>query len=459
MASGCRFLAICGRWVLPIDRPPVEDGSVIVGGGKIQAVGRWARLRHDLPVGCRVWDFADSVILPAFVNAHVHLELSDCDHPFVAEDRSFACWIKMVISHRQARGGYLPEVVRQGLKESLRLGTSAVGDMAHELCHPEDYLVDLPEEEVLTVQPHFEVGTEWETCAKRGSANSSPEKRDSGGFFRLKAKGVVFAEIIAPLMETSGQALKKAVNFLQQGWEEGLTPGLAPHAPYSVHPTTLAQIVKLARERNLPVTFHLAESREECELLTSGTGPLRAFLEERQVWTPELVGGKSFAEYLRILAEAPRGLVVHGNFLSLEEYRWIARQRHLYLVHCPRSYQHFRWGEFPLKELLRWGCRVAIGTDGRSSVRDLNMAAELSTLIRNHPSIPPLELLRLVTWGSAEALGLAEHLGTITPGKDADLVIYRLNISGGKDPLSFLEIGSPLPAAVIRDGLLVFAAD
>ena len=90
--------------------------------------------------------------------------------------------------------------------------------------------------------------------------------------------------------------------------------GISPHAPYTVHPQLLECLVEEALARKLPVAMHLAESAEELALLADGTGPFRELFEERSMWDSTAIpAGSKPLEYLRMLAQAPRALVVHGN--------------------------------------------------------------------------------------------------------------------------------------------------
>lgn len=454
MSTASSAIAICGRLVVPVDRPTIDFGAVVVAGGQIVAVDRWKDLRGQLPAGYAAYDFGDAAILPAFVNTHVHLDLSDCAAPIPAEGQSFASWIRSVVAHRGQRGGYRPEIVREGLAECFRFGTTAIGDIAQPGCQVEDYRLTLPpseSDEAASGGP--DAGELSRDNQRQEPSGTSIASRSVDRGLAQVAKGNVFAELIAPLADQKVNVLQSAAEFLGLDWPEGLRPGLAPHAPYTVHPSILEEVVRLAKDRNVPVCFHLAESRDERELIGSGGGPLRELLEERGLWSPSLVEGMSFARYLRILAEAPRALIIHGNFLSREDFEFLAGKRHMFIVHCPRSFRHFAWGRFRLQQLLMMGVQVVIGTDGRSSAPDLNMGAELSLLCRWHRSISRSKLLRLATLEAARALGVDHRLGSITPGKDADLVIYPFESSF--EPLMFLESLPAAPLAFMRDGVFL----
>jgi len=215
--------------------------------------------------------------------------------------------------------------------------------------------------------------------------------------------------------------------------------GLSPHAPYTVWPELLRRLIKLSRERDMPVAMHLAESAEELELLASGSGPLQQLLEERGMWDAAAIPrGSRPMDYLRLLAEAPRTLVIHGNYLNDEERTFLAAHvDRMSLVYCPRTHAYFGHPPYPLAELQAAGVRVALGTDSRASNPDLDLLAEMRFVARTFPQIDPLEILHMGTLAGAEALGRADDVGSITSGKLANLVAIPLrgNARGTPDEL------------------------
>jgi cytosine/adenosine deaminase-related metal-dependent hydrolase len=233
------------------------------------------------------------------------------------------------------------------------------------------------------------------------------------GFSRTRAESA-FAATVGRL-DTLSSRLKARV-------------GISPHAPYSVSPALFKRLIELAAERGLVVATHLAESEGEREFLASGTGPFRELLEERSMWDAAAIpAGSRPLDYLRLLAEAPRALVLHGNYLDDEERAFLAANAdRMSLVYCPRTHAYFAHPPYPLAELLAGGVRVAVGTDSRASNPDLDLLAELRFVARTFPMIHPQEILRMGTLNGAEALGRAADVGSITPGKLANLVAVPL---------------------------------
>ncbi|MEX0612427.1 MAG: amidohydrolase family protein, partial [Pirellulales bacterium] len=229
--------------------------------------------------------------------------------------------------------------------------------------------------------------------------------------------------------------------------------GVSPHAPYTVSPSLLRELIGLAQQRDAPVAMHVAESADELELLASGTGPLRQLLEERSMWDAAAIPrGSRPLDYLQMLAESPRALVIHGNYLDHEERSFLgAHADRMSLVYCPRTHAYFAHPPYALNELLAAGVRVALGTDSRASNPDLDLLAEMRFVAATYPAIDPNEVLRMGTLAGAEALGRAVEVGSITPGKLANLLAIPLPEAAGGAPTDLLATmlaGGDRPCAV-----------
>jgi cytosine/adenosine deaminase-related metal-dependent hydrolase len=189
----------------------------------------------------------------------------------------------------------------------------------------------------------------------------------------------------------------------------------------------LERLIHFAFRRNMPVAMHLAESREEMEFLQSGTGPFQELLAERSMWdTAAVPRGTRAADYLALLAQSPRALVIHGNYLNSAEQETLYVCENLSLVYCPRTHAFFQHDEYPLAELLERGVRVVLGTDSRASNPDLSVLAEIRFVLENHRGVSPEQVLRMATHDAAAAFGWDEEIGSLAVGKRADLVALPL---------------------------------
>jgi cytosine/adenosine deaminase-related metal-dependent hydrolase len=376
-------LAIQARWVFPVDRPPLEGGIVTIAGGRIVAIGENASSRPPQDLG-------DVALLPGLVNAHTHLEFSLLRQPLGKPGVSFADWIRQVVAFRRHFGmGSQPQARLAGLALSRAAGVAAVGEIAT-AAWPQTLPAPLDELRVVVFRELLGLA----------------------------------AERIEPLLQIAADhvAARPAAEM------PGVVAGLSPHAPYTVHPQVLKAACELSAKGRFPIAMHLAETREELELLRAHTGSLVSLLQSLGAWQPGVLPrGLRPLDYLRKLATADRALVIHGNYLALDEIDFLGAHRdRLSVVYCPRTHAYFGHEPYPLAALLAAGARVAVGTDSLASNPDLDLWQELRHVARHHPQIAPEAILRMGTLAGAEALGLDETLGSMTPGKSAQLTVARL---------------------------------
>jgi cytosine/adenosine deaminase-related metal-dependent hydrolase len=374
--------ALRARWVFPIDRPPIDGGIVTIAGGRIVAVGENTSGQPPLDLG-------DVALLPGLINTHTHLEFSKLEQPLGRAGMGFAAWVERVVAWRREQGaGSQGSGVGAGLAESAKAGVVALGEIAMPGCPLESY--------------------------------DSPASVAVVALLELLSRS---AERVQPLMDLAEQHVAAL-----HGAGSNVTAGLSPHATYSVHPELLWRACELSAAERVPLAMHVAESREELELLELHTGLLVDLLKSLGVWEPnERPRGARPLDFLRTLATAHRVLVIHGNYLASDEIEFLATHRErMSLVYCPRTHAYFGHEPYPLSVMLAAGVRVAIGTDSRASNPDLSLWNELRHIARHHPGVSPEAILRMGTLAGAEALGLAGDYGSITFGKQAGLNVVRL---------------------------------
>ena len=375
--SEANRLLLKARFVFPVAGEPIRDGAVTIEGARIVAVG---------PCGATVpreaRDLGNVAILPGLVNAHVHLDFSDLPAPLGEPKIGIAPWLSRVMDYRRHSPGAGPSAVARGLAESIRAGVTTLGDIAQ---------------------------TDWPIEAAAAAPLSL----------------TLFQELIAPTAGRLPDALELARSHLRG--TDAIRVGLSPHAPYTVHPELLAAVIRMSAAERIPVAMHLAESAEELELLQSGTGTLRARLEDLGAWDGSLFrSGTRPLDYLRLVAAAHRALVIHGNYLDDEEIGFLASHaERMAAVYCPRSHEWFGHRPYPLEKMLAAGAVVALGTDGRGSSPDLSLWAEMRAVARRHPTIRLSRVVEMGTMLGARALGY-EDIGSLAPGKQADLTIVAL---------------------------------
>ena len=379
------------RYVFPVTGEPIPDGRLTVAGERIVAVDT----RTD---DAEVEDLGNVAVLPGLVNTHTHLEFSGLAQPLGEPGTGFVDWIRQIIELFRQEPGTSGQPVRRGLQECIRSGTTTLGEIA---------------------QPGW----------------SADEFQDIG------LDATVFLELIAPTSERIAPLLELAPQHLRAADQSGRwRPGLSPHAPYSVLPQLLTAAVSLSVTGRVPMAFHLAESREELELLRSGTGPFRDHFDELGTCDPDLfVPGTRPLDYLHTLAAAHRALIIHGNYLDDEEIAFLAdRAQRMSVVYCPRTHAYFGHKAYPLRQMLSAGVTVALGTDSRASSPDLSLLAEMRFVARRYPDVGRDVVLRLGTINGARALGRDGENGSLEPGKYANLVVVALPERDAADPHELL---------------------
>lgn len=299
-----------------------------------------------------------AILVPPLVNAHTHLEFSELAEP-IEPARPFPEWIRSVIRFRQQRGHNGDVSLGAGLNECNSNGVGLVADIA-----TTDILPDHPAVE----------------CIR-------------------------FREAIGLLPERIQQQSAVAMSFLQQH-QDSRNTGLSPHAPYTVHPDLMDQLMSIAEQFQVPVAMHLAETTEELELLQSGTGPLAEFLRSMNLFDSRTFPGRrTVREFLEQLSRAPRALAVHGNYFSDEDLRFLQQHPQITTVYCPRTHAWFGHSPHPIGQMKQMGLNVVLGTDSRASNPDLSIWKELQHLIVHQPQIPTADLLAMITTTTATALG------------------------------------------------------
>lgn len=370
---------LTARWVFPVSQPPLERGTVTIQGERLVAVESHGGRRPDIDLG-------DAALVPGFVNAHTHLDLTGLRGcvPFTGD---FTDWLRSVIQHRRSRSNEdVLNDVRAGCDESLRHGVTLVGDISGQ-------------------------GLSWPVLAD------------------TPLRAVVFHELLGLPPERAALAWQQATAWLRQ---HPPTPtcrtALSPHAPYSVR-TDLFQ----ATAGGWPVMTHLAETREELQLLADHTGPFVTFLQGVGVWDAAgLVS--SAAQVCAIFQNVPRVLFAHGNYLDPHT----PLGANATIVYCPRTHAFFRHAPHPFRAFLQRGVRVALGTDSLASNPDLDLFAEARFLHNLYPDFDGAALLRMATLSGAEALGWDDEAGSLDVGKSADLVVVPLAPRPVRDPHTLL---------------------
>lgn len=229
--------------------------------------------------------------------------------------------------------------------------------------------------------------------------------------------------------------------------------GLSPHAPYTATPDLYRAAAKLADRKRMLLTTHILESADEREMFEQAGGALYEWLVRlgRDMYD---CGGRSALENLRSYGvHGPRVLGVHLNALDDDELDQVA-DAGMSVAHCPGSHEFFGHPAFPLEQLLARGVNVCVGTDSLASASagaTLDLFSELRRIRRAFPRVSAETILKLGTMNGAKALQAADRIGTIEPGKQADLVALRLPSAAISDAREEI-LSATLPVSLVMIG-------
>jgi cytosine/adenosine deaminase-related metal-dependent hydrolase len=379
-------------WVLPVEGAPIENGAVSIENGRVAAIGPVTELGE----GTR---YSDAVIAPGFVNAHSHLEYAVYGG-FGDGLGDFAEWITLHIQ-RKARIGWeeYVDIARLGAAECLASGVTTVGD-----------------------------------CSYSGATAVAASE--------LGLRATVYLEVFGA---EPGPALEHFAAIRDRAgasFSDRVRPGVSPHAPYSVS----IGLYEACAELGLPLATHISESRSEVTYLLSGEGAWGAY-RDLLVDPPGETGTRLLAEHGLL---GPELVAAHCVVLDDEEIGLLASSG-TGVAHCPRSNGALGCGVAPLAELRAAGARVGVGTDSPASAPSFDFFEELRSVLisargraRRPDVLSASEALELGTLGSARALGLDDEIGSLAPGKRADLVVVSLEGSAYlpfEDPAGALVFG------------------
>ena len=384
---------ISPRWTIAVEPDAAAREGLCLAvrnGDIIELLPREQALRRYSPRA--VYERPDHVLMPGLVNAHTHAAMALMRG--FADDLPLKEWLSEKVwptEMRFAAPEYVADGARLAVAEMLRGGITCFADM---------YFYPLSTARVAT---------------------------ESG--IRLVA-GMIALEFPTPWAADAAEYIRKGLAVHDAVRSEPLVSTMfAPHAPYTVADGTLRRIRQLADQLDVPVQTHLHETAGEIDDSISETGrrPIRR-LDDLGLINPGL-------------------MAVHATQLTAGEIDLLALNG-CSVIHCPRSNLKLASGACPVADLLAAGVNVALGTDGAASNNRLDLWAEMDTaallgkwVAGDATALPAPELLKMATINGARALGLEDAIGSLEPGKSADLICVRLDAVETRpihDPVSHL---------------------
>lgn len=393
------MIVYAARHLLPVVSPPVEDGAVAVGDGRIAHCGPRSEVLAAVGGDAELRDVGEAALLPGLVNAHAHVELSWArDEPLPEGD--YIGWLRGLLERRAEID---PETARQAAETAIGgmidRGTVAVGDVSND---------------------------SWVVSLLAASELSGVAFHEVYGFKSDDAERLI--EEATRRIESI--AAEPAVLAAKDRWRVVMTP----HAPHTTSAPLLRALGGRSAATGEPLSIHVAESKAEAQLLRDGGGPLPELYRDRGVWDDAWIApGHTPVEHLdRLGLLSERTLAVHCVHLLGRDHSML-QTRGVRVITCPRSNRRLGVGLAQVPRLLGEGVPVALGTDSLASAPDLDLFAEIAALRRDHPGIAPAAALRMATLNGAVALGLGDDLGGIAVGRRDRLVVVPL--AEGDDPL------------------------
>lgn len=375
-------ILIKGKFILPITSPPIEDGFVTISGETIEKIGGIQELTHREDEFDIIVD-GNLIVMPGFVNTHTHVAM--VGFRGIRDDLPLMKWLNEYIWPLE-RELVTPEFIRVflelGIMEMIESGTTCFADM---------YFFQMEAAKIV----------------------------DKIGIRAFLAEGII--DYPTPNKPNPESQIEYTENFIKEFKDHPLiTPCLGPHAPYSTSPWVFKRCREISDKYSVPILTHIAETTDEIE-----------FIREKF--------GKTPVEHLRdISLLCERVVSAHSIYLTKEDMN-IFRDYKVGVAHCPESNMKLASGCAPIPEYIQLGIKVGLATDGASSNNDLDMIGEMRTcalvhkLVKKDPTVIDAQtVVKMATLGGAEVLGISHMVGSLEPGKAADIITIEI----GKTHLS-----------------------
>ena len=359
------------------ERRIVTPGSVAIAGATIAAVGPADQIEREFKARQTI-DAQGRVVMPGLINTHTHAPM--VLYRGLGDDLNLMDWLQKYIFPAEAKtvsASFVRTGTRLAALEMIRSGTTTYVDMYYF------------EEEI------------------------AHATREAG------LRGVLGQSIIefpVPDAKTPADGLTRAEAFIRQFHKDELiVPAVAPHSVYTLDAATLTRSRELAAKYSVPLLIHLAETEAE-----------NGLSEKRHKARP-------VAALTALGFWGPRVIAAHGVWIQPEEIA-VLKKNGVGVSHNPESNMKLASGTAPVVDYLKADVALGLGTDGAASNNDLDMfeAMRQAAFLHKHATRDPRAVsagtaLEMATIGGARVIGREKQLGSLEPGKLADLIVVRMD--------------------------------
>jgi cytosine/adenosine deaminase-related metal-dependent hydrolase len=380
---------IRAQWLLPISRPPIKDGAILIEGNRILNIGASSTILRRFKAPLQ--DLGSVILLPGLVNAHSHLEYS-CLKDKIKPKKNFKDWIVEIVELKKK---IKDEQILKGIFSSIR---------------------DLQKSGTVLLGETTNTGLSINALKRSGLS------------------GTIFYELVGN--NPFEDYLKIEKKFPETS---SLRISVSCHAPHSVPHSLISEVGRYLRKTRKTSSIHLGESLAEVQWIKEKKGPFSKLIhKESLIQNPDL--GKKLGpfEYLkkkRFLNA--KILCVHCIHLSQNEMEGL-RKCSCFVALCPRSNAYTGAGKAPVKKFISLQVPLCLGTDSLASNEDLDLWKEMKTLKKFFPFLSYHFILRMATLNGARALGFEKTHGSIEPGKKASFIYIKTDAKKILNPYKYL---------------------
>ncbi|MBR2834141.1 MAG: amidohydrolase family protein [Coriobacteriales bacterium] len=396
-------MLLTARYVLPVSQHYIEHGAVLVNGDKIVEVGLATDMRRKYPQE-EIRDFGMAAIMPGFIDCHSHLEYSIMRG--ILNDVPFVYWKAFITEKSKllTRQDWFDSAVL-GAYEAVSSGITTIADIT-------------------------------DTGASLAAAE------------HIGLRGIIYREIGSSDRKNIDRDMQEAINEIE-AWKHASTSGrfrigIGPDSLYTCHPQVLREVARYAASEHVPVAIHLAGSQEECDFIRYGSSPFSiasdsathmAFAEEQSLAL--LPAGCSPVQYALNwdILDIPEVLAIHCVKLDDHDIKTLAAQN-ISVAVCPRANAKLGMGVAPIIQMRQAGINVGLGTDSPAAADSIDPIEEMRfTMLALRATngkngfIEGPDMIQMATLDSAKALHMDHIIGSLDPGKQADIVVIDLSHS------------------------------